>query len=246
MWEAEAAEAAAAYPGTYRGESQRGGFTFHVPVRPTPSPEEQAGVFSDLSRDRAVQVGTGGVLTHSNLECDLHRDTHLWDGAILTTRYTYHVQLELPTVPDGPVGPVHPRARIVPPPILQGLRREVSLRTHPRHPHLSFASIQDSWACPLSPHTTTWTWGPGAVVAYLDSVAIWLAKTEMWERRSGIFGSPDGWMGGSASHDPSVALLTAPDHRCTCGSGSMYQSCHLPRDLLRFLNDWNLSFAISR
>jgi len=199
-------------------------------MRPIPTDADFHLVLEDLMADQSVRLLPGGQLAHS-WKCERkHLDATVLKITVPPRRFV--VSLEYPELPDGDTGPIHPRARVG-----TGLMMsvapgpEISRRTLPYHPHLSYDNKEDSWACPLSPHETDWTWKHGGTREYLDQVAIWIFKTEVWARTGGVLGGGL-WVGTSVSHEPTDVLASvAPDSPCRCGSGTSYRRCHMPFDL---------------
>lgn len=200
-------------------------------VTPTPDPLDLPWVLADLDRNETVSLGLAGRVSHSPGQCGQPAGEHptlLAKPALPSTAYL--VELVYPPRPEGRAGPTHPRARILMP--------ELSRHTLQNHPHLVIdPSSGTSWACPMPPHATAWTWEPEATVKYLDQVAIWLLKTEVWRATGGnALPSLGRWLGAEAPHHPSVLLREAhPEGPCRCGSGEAYRQCHLGRDATDFL-----------
>ena len=225
-WRNEEGDVVAKYPGTTsRIASEDGHPTkiLRVPVTPTPPPEDIGIVLADLRAGRCVGFMPGGRIVHLQ-GCPISTNEHdrLLPQLRLPTR-RYVVDLTYPRVMTRPAGPVHPVARVVQP--------EISARTVPLHPHLSYTRDgSDSWVCPISPHDTNWHWYPGATTDYLDQVAIWLLKTDVWLLTGGGILSTATWVGAAASHEPAVVLTYPPSMPCRCGSGVEYARCCRPRD----------------
>ena len=225
-WESEQAEVTASYPGAaFTAVEGRGVWRVHM--RPIPRADRIHSVLADLQAEVTIRILESGELGHST-SCQ----TEHGRPATLTTPLrprTYTVLLEYPPSPFGAAGPIHPRARVIPRSVAaRGLAPEISLATRPGHPHLFFDRRGDSWACPLPPNDTSWTWENGATVAYLDQVAIWIVKSEVWS----VTGQ---WLGPALSHAPEQVLTTIPPAApCRCGSGAEYRHCHQPGDA----RDW--------
>ena len=221
-WRTERSAILAAYPGA-DFEFHYGRGVWHVPMCPVPEPYEYGLVMSDLEKEHPVRVLVRGQLAHT-VNCERSAGEHTFSACGAPVRRTYVASLELPTAPRGSGGDVHPRARIhsVMPLPLSG-SDSITVGSYPDHPHLSFGDGGDSWACPLSPHETSWGWRTGAIVEYLDYVSIWLAKTELWIRTKQ-------WVGPSVSHAFEDTVRIPSVAPCRCGSGRLYGVCHQPRD----------------
>lgn len=226
-WEAECTSVLEAYPGAkFREIDSRGAWV--VPMRPIPESLDLNAVVADLELELPVRILVSGQLSHSPM-CQRPRLAHELRVALSIRKRTYEVVLELPETHRGSAGDVNPNARIpsVIPLDLKG-PNEISAKTHPTHPHLSGDGRGDSWACPLPPHDTDWGWKPGAIVQYLDYVAIWILKTEIWERTGH-------WVGPAVSHLPADVLSIEPGRPCRCGRGEPYGDCHRRLDLAALL-----------
>lgn len=227
-WSNESDIVARAYPGTSLiGVPRSGRVTLWVPMRPIPDPGVIRAVLSGLSSDRTVQFLPGGKISQSPQGSDTITPEVEQVLASLRQR-RYMVELELPEELFGDGGPVHPKARIrVRNLFTVGLAPEISIATYPQHPHLSTGRNGDSWACPLPPHETDWTWRDGAILDYCDQVALWILKTEVWSR-SGE------WIGPAVGHDPAQMVGSiSPDAPCRCGHGARYRDCHAAWDDLQ-------------
>lgn len=209
----------------------QGGFLL-TQIRPAPEKSEQGRLLEDLQLGHTVGVGRNGGVRHRSDDC-LNEGKHpeTLSGLRLPNR-SWLIELAYPPAPGNPF-PIHPRARVV----LPNLDSQV-VYAHP-HMHKAFgARIQDAWACPLPPHSTEWQWYPGATLAYLDQVAIWVLKTEVWLATGGGIGQLGVWLGESASHEPGDVLAEVnPQGPCRCGRGLRYAECHLVSDLAALSRD---------
>jgi hypothetical protein len=228
-WRHELGDVLAKYPGTVPISHQEGGHStkvLRVPV--TPVPKELGVVLADLNAGCTVGLIRGGAIVHWP-DCPVPRDKHneLLPRLRLPTR-RYLVDLAYPNRMNGTAGPIHPVVRIIKP--------DISARTVPLHPHLSRTTDgSDSWACPIAPHDTDWHWYPGATADYLDQIAIWLLKTDVWLATGGGLLRAATWIGADSSHVP-IDVLANPENRpCRCGSGLHYGRCCRPRDFEAFL-----------
>lgn len=103
--------------------------------------------------------------------------------------------LTYPVAGQGKTWAEHPKVRVLDPAIAD---------VYPLHPHIFRRSDpQDAWACPVSPQDNRWTWKSGATVAYLDQVAIWLLKTQVWAT-TGVGAAGLGKWVGPATGLPSI------------------------------------------
>lgn len=225
--EFEADEVARYYPLSLGKPFETGNwiFAWEVRMNPIPRPEELDAVLSDLQAGFEVDIGPHGRICHSTRECGqrLHDHSAEMPRVVVPDR-PYLVELAYPRVPNGPSGPVHPKARVIEP--------EISIRTYPMHPHLSSSASGDSWSCPLSPHDTSWRWQKGATWLYLAHVALWILKTEIWARTGGGVGALGRWIGEADPHTPNHVLSTVSvEGPCRCGRGVVYRDCHLGGDL---------------
>ena len=197
--------------------------TWRMWMEPVPPEEELGRVLADLTRGATVAVGLNGRIQHSP-ECGESSVPHaeVLSRLKLPSR-RYLVELRYPLFGGTTALPAHPQARVLFP--------EISARTFPGHPHLYGRNDGDSWACPLSPQSTRWTWGPGATLAYLDQVTIWILKSEVWFLTGGgIFGLGS-WIGPDTSHDPVDRLVqTTKGSPCWCGEQKLYEECHKEMD----------------
>lgn len=192
-------------------------------MHPHPPSDELPLVLHDLSQERTVAVGRGGVIRHWE-ECPVGTD----HGELLTglklPAVSYVAEFEYPLAKERAGGPVHPRVRI--------LDSEISVRTMPEHPHFNRTKDNlDSWACPIPPHDTDWAWCKGATADYLDHVAIWILKTVVWRQTGGGLLTSAIWVGPYSRHDPAGVLALAERGPCHCGSGVEYAGCHRSEDL---------------
>jgi hypothetical protein len=195
---------------------------WRVLMNPIPPKEEVDDVLSRLSNDAEVGIGKRGQLRSLSLP-----QPHVREPAISRIPgRPYLVEVEVPATMSGVAGDVHPKARIISP--------EISRRSHPGHPHINFDETGDSWACPLSPHETVWSWKDGGIWAYLAQVSIWIVKSEVWARTGGGLGERGIWLGNAMSHEPLNVLLNVEAHSpCRCGSGGRYEDCHWQSDFER-------------
>lgn len=185
-----------------------------------PIPEEALScVLADIAIGVEVQIGANGRIQHSpNCPQSVSSHTKVLPELRLHTR-SYLVDLIYPWFRGTADLPAHPKARVI--------RPEISARTFPGHPHLYSANGGASWACPLSPQSTSWSWVPGATVAYLDQVAIWILKSEVWMGTGGNVGEFGQWLGPDTSHDALIRLSeTRTDRPCWCGAPQTYGDCH--------------------
>lgn len=215
----------AAYPGTkFRSDA------WLVPMRPISACDtEFLMVAVDLMRGEVVNLLPGGELAHSP---DCPQCAHEVTELRRPSPRLFRVHLSLPTVAFGPAGPTHPRARIGVGPLGSvGLTPSMQESRYRGHPHLSGDGRGDAWACPMPPHDTEWTWQPGSVLAYLDQVAIWLFKTEVWAATRMYPLGAGLWLGDAAGHAPADVLQYSPGGACRCGSGRRYGDCHRQIDL---------------
>lgn len=215
------------YPGAHLLLPSTAGepFTLFVQIKPNPEAEERGKVLADLKRGLAVGIGVGGKLHHSNAECMDGDEQH--PVALSNTRLPNRKYLIGLSYPPG-IGtsfPIHPRARIIAPHLNQ-----VTADAHPHMHHVADAG--DFWACPLAPHTTAWRWETGATLSYLDQVAIWILKTEVWLGTGGGIGRLGVWLGPDATHEATQVLSAIrPQDPCRCGRGDRYAHCHMRRDM---------------
>ncbi len=101
-------------------------------------------------------------------------------------------------------------------PMARCINPEVSRKTHPAHPHL----YADGSVCPFLPSSKRWAWGENTLVDFVDDVAIWVAKHQVYE----VTGK---WIGPAISHDPEHLVRSIlPNAPCHCGSGKPYSRCH--------------------
>jgi len=222
LWQYEERLVRAYYPEAFRIDlgSSSG---WRVVMDPVPSPVELREVLLDLAEDAEVAVGIRGSVRSRvpRGPRDLGRST----GLPAVPRRPYLVEFEYPESRCGPAGPVHPKARVVAP--------AISLCSYPKHPHMNFDAAGDSWACPLSPHTSTWDWTRGATWSYLAQVALWIIKTEVWARTGGGIGTLGLWLGEATSHEAGHVVGTVGP--CRCGSGLYFNNCHKQSDLDRLV-----------
>jgi hypothetical protein len=224
LWESERQSVLSYYPEAYPAPGRF--MSWALVMDPIPSREELDAVLMLLSADATVSVGKRGAIRAAETKAASCSSDQSRLG-VYVPRRPYWVTFEYPPEAQGVVGPIHPRVRVVAP--------EISLRTYTGHPHLSFADDRDSWACPLSPHESSWCWEEGATWWYLAQVALWILKTEVWARTGGGIGNMGVWLGSATPHRPSHVL--ALRGRCRCGSGSNYMSCHYRRDYGALLNN---------
>lgn len=228
LWEYERRDIATYYPGAYPLSSQAGEHDggWRIVLDPIPPPAELKAVISDLTVGRAVNVGYRGRIRHIESSDPIDGDDiTLRLKSLLVPRRPYLVELHYPASLKGLAGPIHPRARMIAP--------EISQRHYKAHPHLSGDGTGDAWACPLSPHDTRWSWSEGATRVYLEHVALWLMKTEVWARTADACGRGGIWLGSAVPHRPNYVLANiAADAPCRCGSGVPYEACHRPVDQL--------------
>ncbi len=230
LWEHEGTEISEYYPGAFPLASP-GGLPYggwRVTMDPIPPAEDLYQVICDLNADAAVEVGYRGRISHIDSSASFGTDD-ITEGlrGLLISQRPYLVEVRYPDRLAGPAGPVHPKARLIAP--------EISLRYYPTHPHLSVDVAGDSWACPIFPQSTQWSWSEGATRTYLEHVALWLFKTEVWSRTSDILGRGGVWLGSAVPHRPSYVLAaTSPEGQCRCGSGRKYAICHRLGDQLMF------------
>ena len=199
---------------------------WNVIMDPIPNPEDAPLILADLEEGKPVNIGPHGKVRHSrNCEIDLEEHSRNLPLVRLTVR-DFSVELEYPAQRLEQAGPVHPKLRILSP--------EISLRTHPHHPHLFYDQVtRNSWACPISAQDTTWQWELGATVKYLDHCAIWLLKTEVWATTGGsVLPALGRWVGPATSHQPHTVLReTYLEGPCRCGRGQIYRDCCFVRDV---------------
>lgn len=216
---------AGAYPGArFRPDAWR------VPMSPVRDDDAQFRmVAADLMRGEIVYLLPGGELAHAP---DCQHTVHEVSGLRRPPSRLFRVDLSFPATAFGPAGPVNPKARIGAGPLGSfGLTPGMQELRYLGHPHLSGDGRGDAWACPLPPHDTEWTWQSGAVLAYLDQVAIWLFKTEVWAatRKWPLYTGL--WLGEAAGHAPVEVLAYSAEGACRCGSGRRYGDCHRALDL---------------
>lgn len=200
-------------------------FGWRVVMDPIPPADGVEEVLIDLSLDRDMSVGRRGMVRC--LKREANQDVRCCGPAeianVTIPRRPYIVEVEYPLMLQGPVGPIHPKARVVGP--------ELSIRSYPWHPHMNLGEDGDSWACPLSPHATSWSWLEGATWSYLAQVALWIVKTEVWGRTGGGVGNSGCWPGSAVPHTPAyIVQAVAGANPCRCGSGLSYRNCHLVFD----------------
>lgn len=234
LWEHEMGVVVRVYPGAqWRDVTEGSNQTraWYLTMDPIPHEEELHQVLADLDAGIGVSVGHRGKVGHSKVQCGVPLESH----AVLFphTRLTplcYLVELTYQRPPQNAAGPAQPRARIVSP--------EISVRTYPKHPHMYVGNGFDSWACPLSPQDTRWTWGKGATVSYLDQVAIWLLKTAVWIATGAGIAGLGKWLGLDTSHAALDLLrMIGPTDPCWCGRGVRYEKCHMQLDVSRAIRE---------
>lgn len=211
---------------------RRGLTTIQLTLAPVPPAGELQAVLADLDAGRLVRVGQDGRVRHSPSCPDGLPGHPARLPRIQLIDQHYVVEVEYPAMPWSDAGPIHPKVRIIDPPI--------TIDRLGGHPHLSYnPNNGDSWACPLSPHNTTWSWRPGATLEYIDQVAIWLLQTQVWIATGGrALPSLGVWVGEAESHEPSGVLSSVRlDGPCRCGSGRTYETCHFRPDLAEAV-DW--------
>lgn len=221
-WRREEELVSAAYPSAKSDSTEPAGRrskSWTVPVSPVTSPSRLPHVLADLDANLLVEILMNGEVGHA-AECD-RPDHQLERYGIRIPQQIYVVELEYPAHEHGAGGPMHPRARVVKPPI--------TARTMEKHPHM-YATPEgsDSWACPVAPHDAGWSWREGGTVAYLDQVSIWILKSLVWWRTGGGIPGFGRWLGSEATHDPRILLATDREAPCPCGSGKWYATCHRP------------------
>jgi len=213
--------------GLFEGRETR---VWHLTMSPIPRADELHEILYDLDQGNLVCVGVNGLVAHDNHTCEKTADHELLLPRLKLTPVSYQVDLIYPPAPFVRGRPVQPRAKVMAP--------ALNAATCPRHPHLYLARGDESWACPLSPQSTSWTWGPGATLAYLDQVALWLLKTVVWLATGGGILSFGKWLGPDTPHGALDLLssVSATDP-CWCGNGRSYEDCHRARDIQRAANE---------
>lgn len=223
-WLKEISKVQEAYPdATFQHRSCTGKLSgiLRLTINPSPDTKDLNSVLADLDRGNAVSISTCGKIAHS-LNCSIPLNDHpviLPRLRLLKTAYSVEIWIQYSH--DGTQWPIHPKAYIVHP--------EISLRKYSYHPHLS-GDVNCSWACPISPQDNTWRWEPGSLLKYLDQLAIWILKTEIWVQTGGS-ASLGRWIGPATSHDPldCIGSITL-GNPCRCGSGKCYSDCHYSQD----------------
>lgn len=202
-----------------------------VTMEPIPDTDELSIILADLHEAESANIGPLGKIRHSpHCKFDLanHR-LHL--PTVRLTNRPFKVELEYPSIFWGDAGSVHPRLRVLNP--------EISIKTHPLHPHLYIGGLAgDSWACPIWAQDATWEWERGGAVNYLDNCSIWLLKTEVWAATGGrVFADFGQWVGPATSHQPLDILqqtnLTGP---CPCGHGRKFEDCCFVNQCIRAIS----------
>ena len=228
FWDHEVADVTREYPDAHWCETIIAGLParlWRLTMRPVPVKHELYQVLADLDRGYEVCMLPRGRVGHS-FRCAEPPEAHpiILPRLKLTTR-PYVVELTYPPFPEGPAGPMHPRAKVVDP--------EMPRRTNRYHPHLYVDTRNDeSWACPMSPQATDWSWSRGATRRYLDQVAVWVLKTAVWLATGGGILDSARWLGPATSHHPSAVLASIrPADPCRCGVGRAYGKCHIRSDL---------------
>jgi hypothetical protein len=227
LWNNEVRQVQLAYPGAeWRefGEKGNPSRVWHLSILPTPEKDELGYVLADLEEGLPMSIYPHGKVGHS-LECKTSAGSHARLLAGLTLLHQeYSVDLVILPPLKGATWAPHPRAYVINP--------EVSIKTHPNHPHMN-TGYNESWACPTSPQDGGWTWRKGTTVAYLDQVAIWLLKTAVWAKTgAGIVGLGK-WVGPATSHDPASVVSIGQQDPCRCGSGLKYGQCHFRADVVQ-------------
>lgn len=189
-----------------RVEGEQAYRTLLAVIEPVPPVAELPLILADLRRGAIVSLEPGGHIRHDDrcharheLPVELqHPEALLGDPAFIVEATFYTMKRD-------------PAVRILDP--------EISLRTHPGHPHFYANGI----VCPVFPPDKTWTW-TDSVTDYLDHVSIWLLKTLVWNATARM--GTARWLGDDV-HEPPDVFLRRVDRNdpCPCASGEIYRRC---------------------
>lgn len=216
-WAGEVEVMERAYPAFTWGERLDGStpVRFWTGVLQPLSPESDIDpILADLAANRHVVVSTNGRLAH-DIQCygphKLPRKLHNLGGL----DQAFHL--------DACHRP--PPA----PPLVRSIDPEISRRRFPEHPHLYGETGE---LCPLFPPDVPIGTEPITLADYLDQVALYLVKHQVWEETAK-------WIGRHVDHrvlDWAVKLGdrlllrdlgVRPNDPCWCRSGKRAIKCHL-------------------
>lgn len=205
-------------------------------MKPISPPAELPMVLNHLQEGTGVCVDLHGRVRHDD-RCKAGCEHPLvLPRLTLAENTSYEVSFVYPGTPFIRGRPVQPRAKI--------LRPVIDAATFSGHPHLYQGKNGEVWACPLSPQTSTWTWEPGATLAYLDQLAIWLLKTAVWFATGGGILSLGNWLGPDTPHGALNLLASVGESDpCWCGRGLTYADCHRETDFFRAIPEISARIA---
>lgn len=190
-----------------------------VSLRVKPEQGELHRVVNDLEHERTVDMSTNGQILESDT-CTADHEVPVDIDAI-----RHH----LDSIPDiwtvmimYPSSVADPKTWLKP--------SWWSAKTLTRHGHLN----SDGSACVFYAPSNAWNPSENTLAQYVDQLAIWILKTEIWVAR-GAHSQHRGWPGPGQSHDLSVLLKAPVSSRCQCGSGANYRDCCRPRHLHEML-----------
>ncbi len=234
LWEYEKNQVPDVYPGAQWQDivdEQSKTRAWLLTMAPIPEASELSTILFDLQQNKGASIGHQGKIFHSEIQCSERTESHqqLFPN-VKIWQHHFTVQLIYRKPPQGALFSTQPKARILSP--------EISAKKYPSHPHIySNITRTDSWACPLSPQHTEWSYKKGATIEYLDQLSIWILKTMVWVATGGVVGIGK-WVGADTPHNKSYLLKTVgPSEPCWCGSGRKYSNCHLQPDALQSLNE---------
>ncbi|MBN4059330.1 SEC-C domain-containing protein [Dehalococcoides mccartyi] len=201
-------------------DAEHSGF-WAVPIRAKPDPKELENVVADLEHERTVDLSKNGKILEAKT-CTAEHETVQDIEAIRS-----HLD-SIPDVWNAMI--VYPSDIADPKTWLRPSWWDTDVMS--RHGHLNW----DKSACVFYA-STAGAWNPveNTLSEYVDQLAIWILKSEIWIARGAL---PDlaGWPGPGQSHELHVLLRASVNSRCECGSGRPYGTCHRPvhmKELLR-------------
>jgi hypothetical protein len=174
-------------------------------LRPFSDCRELGLVLDDLRMDRSVRV-QAGTLSH-DAECTaLHRPI-----SFLHELNPLEAEFRIAVLAYPPKR--HPQAF--------GKLPQITKQRFPFHHHIN----ADGSVCAYSATETNLPWHGKTVSTFLDYVAIWAAKHQVWEATGA---DPNAtWLGSVAPHTPSEILRqVGRNEPCPCGSGKKFKKCH--------------------